>query len=209
MPSIEQLNSEEISNRQECNLCKESLLGIGKKTSYGATIIYNTGNKENGWFATLSPKTGSSPEKDFTIQLMPLAHLTHFSQLSKYPELAKNYGTAFSKLSNAMASVMAEENPEFQATAKTKELAVSIGTYAKCTNWQEKKEHLHIKLFPFKGNIGQPYTVDSSFGRKEVFKEKETGKSFVKMSPVNKVLIPEKRLEQLSQKLIKILGAKQ
>ena len=207
MQGFEELIGENTDNREECNLCKESFLGIGEKTDYGATIIFHIGKgPEDKWFATLSPKTGGNPEKDFTIQLMPSAHLTHFSQVSQRPELAKNYGIAFSKLANAMAKAMAMENPEFRPIAKTRDLALSIATYGKCTNWQEKKEHLHIKLFPFRGNMGQPYTVDSSFARKEVFKEGKTGKDFVKMSPVNKTLIPEKRLEELSQKLIKILS---
>ena len=136
---------------------------------------------------------------------MPFAHLTHFSQLTKYPKLAENYGIAFSKLSNAMTEILAEENKAFKPTAESKDSAISIATYGKCTNWAEKKEHLHIKIFPFRGNIGQPYTVDSSFGRKKVFKD-ETGENFVKMKPVEKVSITEKRFEELSNKLIKILA---
>ena len=61
---------------------------------------------------------------------------------------------------------------------------------------------MHIKIFPFRGNIGQPYTVDSSFGKKEVFKETNTGKEFVKMDPVKKVAIEADRFDQLTRKLI-------
>lgn len=206
MTGIEELETEDISQKKDCNLCKEALLEVGKKTDYGAAIIFRLGKDlGEGWFATLSPRTGSNPEQDFTIQLMPFAHLTHFSQLAKYPELAKNYGIAFSKINRAMAKAMAMESREFKPTAQSKENSVSIANYGKCTNWKEKKEHLHIKVFPFRGNIGQPYTVDSSFGRKKVFKD-EKGKRFVKMHPVEKKLLPKKRFEELSKLLIEMLG---
>ena len=206
--AIEELVEESTEQRKGCNLCKEASLGIGKKTGYGAIVVYRVGTKpENGWFATLSPKTGGL-EKDFSLQLMPFAHLTHFAQIHKSQELAKNYGISFAKLSNAMARIMAEESREFRPTAESKQSAVSIATYGKCTNWKEKKEHLHIKIFPFRGGIGQPYTVDSSFGKKEEFMD-ETGKRFVKMEPVKKIGIPEKRLEALSSKLIRILAGEE
>jgi len=202
---IEELVKESTAQKEECDWCKEASIKVGEKTEYGATIVFRIGNGlENGWFATLSPKTGGLKE-DFTIQLMPFAHLTHFAQFSNYPELAKNYGIAFAKLSNAVSAIMAEENSEFKATAESRELSTSVATYGKATNWKEKKEHLHIKIFPFRGNIGQPYTVDSSFGRKEVFKDSE-GESFVKMAPVEKVLLSEKRFEALAKRLIEILG---
>jgi hypothetical protein len=170
-------------------------------------VVFRIGNSlENGWFATLSPKTGGDPKRDFSIQLMPIAHLTHFSQLGEYPELARNYGAAFSKLGSAMAKIMARENPEFKATADSRENSVSIATYGKCTNWEKKKEHLHLKIFPFRGNIGQPFTVDSSFGRKEVFRNPKTGERFVKMAPVKKTRIGKERLEKLSAELIGILS---
>jgi len=181
-------------------------LKLGEKTEYGAAVILRIGTGlKDGWFATLSPKTGSNPKKDFSIQLMPFAHLTHFSQMANYPELAKNYGIAFSKLANAMAKVMAEENKDFAASVALRDLATSIATYGKSTNWSEKKEHLHVKIFPFRGNVGQPYTVDSSFGKKQVFRD-NAGKGFVKMDPVKKVLLGKERFEFLTAKLIEILS---
>jgi hypothetical protein len=199
------LLTEDISLREECNLCRETLLGIGQKTNYGSVIIFKIGDSfKNGWFATLSPKTGSDPEKDFTIQLMPFAHLTHFCQIESYPELAKNYGIAFAKISKAMTQIMAED-PNFNSTSDLKNKAVSVATYGKSTNWREKKEHLHIKIFPFRGDIGQPYTVDSSFGRKDIHVDSETNEEFIKMKPVKKVMIDEVRFEQLSKKIIDLL----
>ncbi|MEK6949736.1 MAG: hypothetical protein AABX34_05920 [Nanoarchaeota archaeon] len=199
---IKKLFEEGASSKKGCNLCKESSLHVGKNTGYGI-IVYKNGDKKNGWFAALSPKTGSNPEFDFTIQLMPFLHLTHFSQIDSYQKLAENYGIAFSKICKAMGAIMMKDLP-LKAVAKDKVLSVPIAAYGKCTTWKEKKEHLHIKIFPFRGNIGQPYTVDSSFGKKEVFKDKD-GREFVKMTPVKKVVIDGKRFDYLARKLIALL----
>lgn len=203
MEKINQLFKESVFTDKECNLCNEISLDIGEKTPYGAIVVYRIGSFEDGWFATLSPRIGGDPEKDFTIQLMPFAHLTHFSQMDTYPNLASNYGIAFSRLSNAMTTVLAEENSDFESSTETREQSTSVATYGKCTNWKEKKEHLHIKLYPFKGNIGQPSPVDSSFGRKEI--HKEGGEEFIKMDPVRKVPINQERMTELSNKLIHLL----
>ncbi len=199
---IKKLLKENASSKKGCSLCRESDLKAGKNTGYGA-IVYRIGNKKNGWFAALSPKTGSNPEFDFTIQLMPSLHLTHFSQIDSYPELAENFGIAFSKLCKAMTTIMMQDQ-DLKAISKEKASSVPIATYGKTTTWKEKKEHLHIKIFPFRGSIGQPYTVDSSYGKKEVFKDKD-GKEFVKMEPVRKFAISQKRFDYLAKELINLL----
>jgi hypothetical protein len=207
--NIKDLLIEDVSLDCNCNWCKESSLKVGEKSNYGAVVIYKIGTSlENGWFATLSPKTGGDPEKDFTVQLMTFAHLTHFSQLERYPELAKNYGVAFSKLCSAVTQIMADDLPEFKAMEELNDQATSVATYGKSTNWKEKKEHFHIKIFPFKRDIGQPYTVDSSFGRKEVFKD-ENGNEFIKMNPVKKVMINKERFDKLCEKFISLLNLHQ
>ncbi len=183
----------------ECNLCKESLLNVGDRTDYGAVIVCKVGDSNDGWFATLSPKTGGDPNKDFSIQLMPSKHLTHFSEMEF--ELARNYGVAFGKVNKAMTQVMS--GGEMESESELREDAISVATYGKATNWKEKKEHLHIKVFPFRGNIGQPYTVDSSFGRKEIHKDNKG--EFVKMNPVRKVMIDERRFEELAKQFIDLL----
>jgi len=202
MAEINKLSLEDVSQKKNCNLCNEIVFDIGKNTGYGV-IIYKIGDKKNGWFATLSPKTGGDPNFDFTIQLMPFYHLTHFSQMAAYPKLSENYGTIFAKISKAMASIMMSDQ-NLKSTAKARKNAVSIATYGKSTTWKEKKEHLHIKIFPFRGDIGQPYTVDSSFGKKEV--HKKDGKSFVMMNPVIKKKIPDKRFKDLTKNLLLLLN---
>ena len=202
---FDKLFNESVSLRKDCGFCRESNLKVGDVTDYGAAIIYKIGNSaESGWFATLSPKTGGNLEKDFTIQLMPLGHLTHFSQISSHAELARNYGTAFSRISWAVSKVIAE-NDSLKADSDSKNLGIAIAAYGKCTTWKEKKEHLHIKIFPFRGDVGQPYTVDSSFLRKKIQKGPKTGKEFVKMKPVRKTLINKERFNQLSKRLISLL----
>ena len=201
---ISEFLKEDVSPKQECNLCSEAKLSVGSSTKYGAKIIYKIGNfVDNQWFATLSPKTGGDIEKDFTIMLIPSSHLTHFSQMSNYPELSKNYGIIFSKINEAILKIMVKEG--FNPTEPVKENAASVGVYGKTTNWKDKKEHLHIKIFPFKGGIGQPYTVDSTFGKKEIY-EDENNEKFVKMNPVYKRLIPKRRFDELSESFIRLLN---
>lgn len=196
--------SEDVSNDKNCNLCKEIGLKIGSITDYGSSIIYKIGNMEDGWIATLSPKTGGNPFEDFSIQLMPFAHLTHFAQLNKYPELAKNYGIAFSRVSYALSKIMSDENNEFAPSVDSRKVSTSVATYGKCTNWKEKKEHLHIKIYPFRNNIGQPSPVDSSFGRKEIYNE--NGIRYIRMDPVKKRPLDAKRFQELTNKLIELLS---
>jgi len=199
---IDKLIDEDVSSNDNCNLCKESNHELGQSTGYGV-IIHKIGNKKNGWFATLSPKTGGNPELDFTIQLMPRSHLTHFSQMESYPKTGENYGISFSKICKAMTAILMQDE-SLKATSKEKNTAVSLGTYGKSTTWKEKKEHLHVKIFPFRNNIGQPYTVDSSFGKKEIFEEKD--EEFVKMKPVRKVMVEKERFEELTKRLISLLN---
>src|SRR3989344_7654511 len=170
----------------KCNLCKEATLGIGDKSSYGSIIIYNKG----GWFATLSPKTGGEPSKDFSIQLMPIKHLNYFSDIHEDEELAKNYGLVFAKISKAISLVIGKEEGK-----------IPIGTYGKC---KHEDEHIHVKLFPYRGDIGQPFTVDSSYQKKEVYKDAE-GAEFVKMKPIRKIEIHQKRFNELVKLFISSL----
>ena len=200
MKTIQNLITEKIE-QADCTLCKESSQPVGAQTAYGSVIIYKIGDKINGWFATLSPKTGGT-ENDFTIQLMSHQHLTHFCQIDNYPGCAENYGIAFATLSRALTTVMADENQHFNPSADTRETSESVATYGKCTNWKDKKEHLHIKIFPFRGVIGQPYTVDSTFEKKTVHKDADG--EFVKMLPVKKTIIGKERFNYIKEKLISL-----
>ena len=113
---------------------------------------------------------------------------------------------AFAKLNMAMASIMIKDENLLSHTSE-KNKSVPIAAYGKCTTWEDKKEHLHIKIFPFRGNIGQPYTVDSSFEKKEIFKEK-AGEEFVKMSPVKKTIINPEKFNRLAKDIVGILKNK-
>jgi hypothetical protein len=186
------INENKLSGK-DCSMCKESLLNLGEKSEYGAVIIYKIGDKkENSWFATLSPKTGGDIEIDFSIQLIPSEHHKNFSSINTHHELAKNYGIAFAKISAAIAEIISSENFE--------DTKIPIGTYGKC---KHEDEHIHIKLFPYRGDIGQPFTIDSSYEKKQIFKDNK--EEFIKMKPVIKKQITNERFNELSNKLIQIL----
>ena len=195
---------EDVSARTGCAFCEEAPLHPGAHTSYGAIVIYHIGDASDGWFATLSPKTGGDAGRGFTVQLMPLAHLTHFAQVAGTRALAANYGIAFARLSRAMTEVVAAAGGgPITGVSDTRDEGLALAAYGKCTTWKEKKEHLHLKLFPFRGAHGQPFTVDSSFLRKEVFTDPASGEEFVKMKPVRKKAIAPERLVLLAEQLMR------
>ncbi|MBI2658420.1 hypothetical protein HYX08_07045 [Candidatus Woesearchaeota archaeon] len=199
---IKKLLDEDASLKDGCNLCNESKFTSGYDTGYGI-IVYKNGTLKNGWFATLSPKTGGDPEHDFTVQLMPCLHLTHFSQIAPHKGMMENYGVAFSRICMAISAVLMQEEG-LKAGTEEKKLSMPLATYGKSTTWKKKKEHLHLKIFPFRGNIGQPYTVDSSFGKKEIFMDSKKTE-FVKMAPVKKKKLSRARLGYLAKRLISLL----
>ena len=199
---IHKLLTENTSLQPACSFCREISLNLSEKGKYGAVIVCKVGDFKNGWYATISPKTGGDIEEDFTLQIMPFQHFTHFSQLAEYPELAKNYGLIFAKICKAMASMMAE-NPLFKAVVEQREQGIALATYGKCTTWKEKKEHLHLKIFQFRNNLGQPSVVDSTFEKKEI--ERDEKGEFVRMQPVRKRPIPEEKFKLISEKLISLL----
>ncbi len=174
----------------ECNFCQESKLQVGDTTNYGAKIIYKLGEGDNGWFATLSPKTAGNPEEDFSIQLMPISHVKFFSEINK-KELASNYGIAFAKISWAVGQLLKEQGIENK---------VPISVYGKC---KHEDEHIHIKIFPYRGDVAQPFTVDSSFIKKQVHKDDKG--EFIKMKPIQKKLLSKEKFDELSNKLIGLL----
>ena len=177
---------------EDCYFCEEGRLNVGDKTKYGARIILKIGDFQDGWFATLSPKTGGDLEKDFSIQLMPFKHLKFFSEIEQNKKLSKNYGIAFAKLNYAVGEIIkSDENGK-----------IPIGIYGKC---KHPDEHIHLKIFPYRGDIGQPFTVDSSFGKKEIFND---GEDYIKMKPVEKRPLEACCFEELSNNLIKIINRK-
>ncbi|MBI5392774.1 hypothetical protein HZA96_02800 [Candidatus Woesearchaeota archaeon] len=183
-----------------CEFCKEQKQNVGDTTEYGAKIICKVENSKTAndksisnaaWFATLSPKTAGDPLCDFSVQLIPAKHLRYFSEINSSKELAQNYGIIFGKISYAISKIIKEESNNNNI--------IPIAAYGKC---KHPDEHIHIKLFPYRNAVAQPFTVDSSYEKKEVFKDKEIGEEFIKMKPVKKKQISENRLQELSQKLI-------
>jgi hypothetical protein len=177
-----------------CTLCKESSMPIGKVSEYGACTIYKKGNKSDGWFATLSPKTVGDPEHDFSIQIIPIAHLKNFGEINSSQKLAENYGKAFAIISGAVAKLIKFEKEQNENES------IPICTYGKC---KHPDEHIHIKIFPYRGDLAQPFVVDSTFEKKEVFSE--NSEKFVKLKPITKKNIPTDRFQYLKDFFIKEL----
>lgn len=171
-------NEFDKSEGEDCSLCKEAELEVGGKTEYGAVIVHKLGGPEDGWFATLSPQTLGNPEKDFSIQLMPMPHVKHMSQINDSEDLAKNYGVAFAKISKAIHDVMKEEGRHNE----NEENMIRIGTYGKS---KHPEEHFHVKLFPWEHS----YVVDTTYDN-------------TKTPAMNKTAIDENRFKYLAEKLI-------
>ena len=178
--------------KDECIHCEEAKLNVGDRSVYGAIVIYKKGNKKNRWYATLSPKTIDDVEKDFSVQLMPLSHIKHISDLSSDEDLAKNYGLAFSKLNKAITELMKEE----RRCLENEEEIIRIGVYGKS---KHPEEHFHIKLFPWKHS----YVVDSTYEKSQVHVDK-TGEKYIRLPPVRKRKLEEDRHQNLAIRLIEI-----
>ena len=200
------MNENKIPNKfsgKDCIFCREALLDIGEKSEYGAVVIFKIGkSKENGCFATLSPKTAGNPDKDFSIQLIPFKHLRNFSEINN-TELSKNYGIAFGKISYAISNILEEDFENGEPKNNEWGSKNAIGTYGKC---KYVDEHIHVKLFPYRGIIGQPFTLDSTYEKKEKFIDSETNEEYVKMKPIKKVFIPKERFEYLKSRFIELLN---
>lgn len=199
------LMGEDTSQRDGCEFCGEALFERGAVTPYGARIILKQGSEPEHWFATLSPVTGSHPEEDFTIQLMPVMHLTHLSQMDKDKKLAANYGLAFARISAAMTQIMMEERG-IREVEEERGNGAALAAYGKCTTWREKKEHLHLKIYQFRGLLSQPAPPDSSLGKMPTWKDPETGEEFLRYRPVSKRPIDQERMEALAKRLLELVG---
>ena len=129
---------------------------------------------------------------------MPTKHIQHLADMSTNTESAKNYGLAFAYLNTAIKKLMDEE----ERWKENDENISRVGVYAKS---KHPTEHLHIKLYPWMGTIGQPYTVDSSYEKKEVHHDKKTSTDYVTMLPVHKTRLTKERHSHLTKRFIKEL----
>src|SRR3989344_1042705 len=174
-----------------CEFCNEKSIDIGSESSYGSIVICKVGDAQNGWFASLSPKTAGNIHEDFSIQLIPNKHLKYFSEINNFEESAKNYGILFGKINHAVFEMLKEQGFSDKSP---------VCIYGKC---KHSDEHIHIKIFPYRNETGQPFVVDSSFEKKKIYFDEEG--EFVKMSPVKKKKIDEHRLHELAEKFIEVL----
>src|SRR3989344_6084213 len=91
------LPSNRIVSLDDCSLCGEGrneVGTIGKK----AAVVYKTGADPTiDWLITLQSSNISNPERGFTLLLMPVGHLTAFSQVNSSRQLAQNYCLTFAR----------------------------------------------------------------------------------------------------------------
>ncbi len=177
-----------IGRKEGCNLCKEGALPV---TTIGerAAILYKTGeNPVLDWFLTLQKSVSSDPEKGFGLMIMPLGHLTDFSQmLTQDRKLAENYGVVDALTNYAMQIVRKEES------VRPDLFVPSTVVYGKCATDLNTQSHIHRKVYTFDGAIAQANPSDTDW-------LKEAPR------PVEKLKLSQNRYEYLAARLIDICG---
>lgn len=192
------LPKERIISLDDCRLCGEcrNKIGtVGKK----AAVIYKTGNEPAiDWIITLQRSNISHPERGFTLMLMPLGHLTAFSQVYSSRELAQNFGLTFALAHYGMQVVREERwKPEFG------DFMPAIVCYGKCASAINTQEHIHIKAYTLDGNANQPLPSDTELIKREILTGEKWDK-YVKAMPVVKGKLDEERYLGLAKRLIEI-----
>ncbi len=182
----------------DCILCSEGKKEIGS-IGNKAAIIYKSGrNPAIDWFITLQRSNISDPKRGFTLMLMPIGHLTAFSQIHGSRELAQNYGLTFAKAHYGMQVIRLEEwKPKYGS------FTFSAVNYGKCASNINTQEHLHVKAYTLDGNANQPSPSDTEWIKKENLNDSH-GERYVKALPVLKEGLDEERYHHLASRLIEI-----
>ncbi len=190
------LPKDEIVSLDDCRLCAEGRKEAGNIGDKGAVIYKSGSDAIIDWLITLQRSNISDPETGFTLMLMPLGHLTAFSQVHSNRELSQNYGIAFARAHYGMQVVRQElwrpEDGEFALTAVD---------YGKCASAINTQEHFHVKAYTFNGGVAQPYPSDAEWGRKEVLTDNG---EYVRANPVVKGKLDNERYQRLASRLIEI-----
>lgn len=189
--------SEEIKTLDDCKLCGEGKKPVGDVGKKG-TVIYKSGdNPSVDWFISLQRSNISDRERGFTLMIMPLGHLTAFSQTYSSRELANNYGLTFAKAHYGMQVIRLEEWEEERGI-----FSPAAVSYGKCASEINTQEHFHIKAYTFDGDAKQAYPSDTDWIKREAIPD---GNSlYVKAKPVIKRELDEERFQHLSGRLVEI-----
>ena len=192
------LQPNEIISLDDCRLCEEGRKEIGN-IGDKAAIIYKTGkNPIIDWLITLQRSNISDLERGFTLMLMPLGHLTAFSQIYSSRELAQNYGLTFAKAHYGMGVIRQEEwKPEYG------DFALTAVNYGKCASAINTQEHFHVKSYTLDGMVNQPSPSDTEWIKREILANQD-GSKYVKAFPVKKGELEESRYRHLAGRLVEI-----
>jgi len=88
--------------------------------------------------------------------LIPVGHLTAFSQVHSSRDLAQNYGITFALANYGMQVIRREEwKPEYG------DFSLSAVNYGKCASAINTQEHFHIKVYTLDGSVNQPSPSDT------------------------------------------------
>ena len=202
-----------IISLDDCRLCEEgrkNIGDIGKK----AAIVYKTGPDPTiDWLVTLQRSNISDPERGFTLLLMPVGHLTAFSQVHSSRKLAQNYGMAFATAHYGMQVI--REEPHLKEAEKLSDLLYDEWTsefggftlaavdYGKCASAINTQEHIHVKAYTLDGSVAQPSPSDTEWIKGDTFTD-ANGSKYVKALPVVKGELEETRYQGLARRLVEV-----
>lgn len=192
------LPKDKIISLDDCRLCGEGRKEMG---SIGdrATVVYKSGKDPAiDWLVTLQKSNISDLGRGFTLMIMPIGHLTAFSDILSSRELAQNYGITFAIAHYGMQVVRQEEwKSEYGNFAPT---AVN---YGKCASAINTQEHFHVKAYTLDGGVNQPSPSDTEWIKREILSD-SNGSKYVKALPVIKGELDEGRYHNLASRLVEI-----
>lgn len=187
-----------IVSLEDCVLCQEGRAKVGDVGKRGSLVYRGGQDPLIDWVTTLQKSNISDVERGFTLMIMPLGHLTAFSQVNSSRDLAHRFGEAFAKVNYAIQVVRSEEwKPEWG------EFMPAVVSYGKCASEINTQAHFHIKTYTLDGSVSQPSPSDTEWIKREIFKEAD-GSTYVKAKPVIKGQLIDDRYAHLVRRLTEI-----
>lgn len=192
------LPKDKIVSLEDCVLCKEGGAVVGEVGKRGSLVYRGGQDPSIDWVTTLQKSNISDAERGFTLMIMPLGHLTAFSQVHSSRELSHRFGEAFARTNYAIQVVRSEEwKPELGV------FTPAVVTYGKCASEINTQSHFHIKAYTLDGSVSQPSPSDTDWIKRDVFKEAD-GSPYVKAKPVIKGQLADDRYAHLVRRLTEI-----
>jgi len=188
----------EIVSLDNCVLCDTGRKEVGSIGNM-VSVVYKTGQDPAvDWLITLHRSNMSDLERGFTLMLMPVGHLTAFSQVNSSRQLAQNYGLTFARAHYGMQVIRLEEwRPEYG------DFEPMVVDYGKCASPINTQKHIHVKTYTLDGSANQPSLSDTEWVKRDIFTEFD-GSKYVKALPVVREDLGEERYEHLTKRLVDI-----